>query len=119
MFIALNFIPISTSEIGHGYRHAAIGDGGRRQLAEALPFGGVVDVLVEWQTVVKAVDESVVHDEVHAAVAAHFLGFLFNLHGDGMEVVLQDFVAHLGRHEAVWVEMSALGEEAFGQLLVE
>ena len=59
MLIPLDLIPISAREIGHLDGHTAVGDGGCGQFAEAGPFGGVVDVLVERQAVLQAVDEAV------------------------------------------------------------
>ena len=112
--IPLDFIPVAAREIGHGYRHAAVGDRGSRQFAEARPFGGVVNVLVEGQAVLQAVNKAVVHNEVHAAVTAYFLGFLLNLYGDGVEVLLQDLVAHLGWYKTMRIKMLSFGQETFG-----
>ena len=45
--ISLNLVPIPAREVRHGNWHSTIGDGGCGQLAEAGPFSGIVDVLVE------------------------------------------------------------------------
>ena len=83
---AVELVPLAAGEVGHHDRHGAVVDGDFGEFHEGAPFGGVIDVLVQRETVVQAVDEAVVHDEVHAAVAAHFLGLGFNLLCDGMEV---------------------------------
>ena len=119
MLIAFHLIPVATREVGHLHRHTAIGDGGGGQLTEAGPFGGVVDVLVKRQAMLQAVDEAIVHDEVHAAMSANFLGFLFNLYRDGVEVFFHDHVAHLGRNEAVRVEFGAFGQETGGEFVLQ
>ena len=119
MAIALDFIPVTACEIRHLNGHSTIGDGGCGQFAEARPFGGVVNVLIERQTIMKAIDEAVVHDEVHAAVASHFLGFFLDFDRDGVEVFLHDFVAHLGGNKSMWVKMLTFGEETGGQLVLQ
>ena len=65
----------------------------------------------------QAVDEAIVHDEIHAAVAAHFLSLFLNFHSDGVEVVLHNLVAHLSGYKAMWVKMLVFGEETCGQLV--
>ena len=109
MVVSLNLIPVAAREIRHGNRHSAVGDGGCRQLTEAGPFGGIIDVFIEGQSMMQTVNQTVVHDEVHATVAAHFLGFLFNLHGDGVKVILQELIAHVGRYKTMWVKVLSFG----------
>ena len=67
----------------------------------------------------QAIDEAVVHDKVHAAVTTHFLGFFLDFDRDGVEVFLQDFVAHFGRNKCMWIKVLTFGEETGGQLVLQ
>ena len=115
MFISLYLVPVAACEVRHGDRHSSVGDAGCSQFAEARPFGGIVHVFVEGQTVLQAVDEAVVHDEVHAAVAAHFLGFGLDFLCNRMEVFSRNLVAHFCGHEGMRIEVLAFGEETLGK----
>ena len=64
---AFDFVPFAAGEVGHHDGHGTVVDGHFGELHEAAPLGGVIDVLVQREAVVQAVDEAGVHDEVHTA----------------------------------------------------
>ena len=109
-------IPVSTGEIREPDRHRAILKGDPAEFLDGAPFCRVIDILVKRKSVVQAVDQSVVHDEVHSAVAADSLGlFLYFL--DEIELVgIQQRI-----HDRLWhivVAVDGLDGDAGGRILV-
>ena len=49
---AIEFVPFATGEVGHHDGHGAVVDGDFGEFHQGAPRGGVVDVLVERETVV-------------------------------------------------------------------
>ena len=58
---------------------------------------------------VQAVDQAVVHDEIHAAVAADLLGLRLDFHGDRVLVTLHQRLPHLPGHEFVGAQILVVG----------
>ena len=87
VMVADLLLPGASGEVGDFDGGVAVGYGNAAELAQARPFGGVVDVLVQGQAVEQAVDEAVVHDVVHATVAAYLAGHLLGLDLDGVLVL--------------------------------
>ena len=111
---ALQVVPMAAGEVGHGHGRAVVVHGERAEFSQTAPLSQVVDVHVEGQTILQAVNHAGVHDEVHTAVAAYFLGHLAVLLQDGVLVLgLEGFLLSLG-HEAVRAEVVHLGRMAGG-----
>ena len=81
---AVEAVPFAAGEVGHDDRHGAVGDGDLREFHERTPLRRVIDVFVERQAVVEAVDQAVVHDEIHPAVATDLTGEHLYLPGNGV-----------------------------------
>ena len=96
---ALQLVPGTAGEVGDFHRHVPVLEGEPGERGDAAPFGEVVHVHVQRQAVAEAVDQAVVHDVVHPAVAAHFLGEGLEFgRQDGVRVLLEHLV---GRRAAV------------------
>ena len=84
-------LPCAPCEVGYFYRATAIQYRLLTELGDARPFGGIVDVHIQGESMVQAVDEAVIHDIVHL-VRGTFEGTFF---ADGsckrMLIVLQEF----------------------------
>ena len=72
-------IPVATSEVREFDRHGAVLERYAAELLDSAPFGAVIHILVERKAIAEAIDETVVHDEVHSSVAANHTGLLLNL----------------------------------------
>ena len=72
--IALHVVPVATGEVGHLDGLVAMVHGEGAQLGQTAPLAQVVHIYVERQAMLQTVDQTAVHNEIHTAVAAHFLG---------------------------------------------
>src|SRR5207247_7042165 len=63
-------LPPAAGEVGHRHRPAALGDRLLTQPRDRAPGRGVVDVLVGGPPAAQAFNEALVHEVVHAPVAA-------------------------------------------------
>ena len=59
-------------------------DGNFREFHQRTPLRRIIDIFVERQTVVEAVDQAVVHYEIHSAVTADLAGKVLYLPGYGV-----------------------------------
>ena len=87
-----------------------------RKRADARPLGRVVHVLIQRQAVAQAVDQPVVHDEVHAAVAADLAGLILDVPDDRILVLLHQRGLRLFGNEGVLAQVLVVGHAAPGQL---
>ena len=81
MAIALHVVPVTACEVGHLDGQVAVVHGDRAEFSQRAPFRHVIDVHVEWQSILQAVHQAGIHDEIHSAVSAHFLSH-FPVSGD-------------------------------------
>ena len=82
MPVTVGLVPVAAREVGNGHRDAVMFERHRRKGADARPFGRIVDILIQRQAMLQAVDQPVVHDEVHAAVTADLAGLGLDVEDD-------------------------------------
>ena len=114
--ITVDLVPVPTREVGHSHRSAVVFERHGRQRPDARPFGGIINVLIERQAVVQTVDQAVIHDEIHAAVAADLPGLRLDLHSNRMFVTLHQRLPHLPGHEAVAAQVLVVGHARLREL---
>ena len=90
---ALDTLPSSTSEVGEGNRCRLVLQRETSQVTDDRPFSEVIDVHIEGQTIAHAVDQTIVHDEVHTAVTTDLLSLLSDLLLDGVLVLLHQLIS--------------------------
>ena len=104
-FVALEVIPVSAGEVRNFNRSGAVDHRNRAEFGEAAPFGDVIDVQVHGEAVLEAVNNAVVHDEVHAAVAADLLSLFADFLDQRVLIFCDEGVFRRFREEAVGVEV--------------
>lgn len=83
---AFDFVLASASEIRDLDRSGTVLDGNGRKRTYAAPFRKVINIHIQRQTVAQAIDETVIHHEIHSAMSADSLGNLTDLCDERMSV---------------------------------
>ena len=109
MAVALDLVPCAAGEVGHSHRSRAVFYGELGQRSQRAPFGQVVHVHVKRQSIAQAVNQTVVHDIVHAAMSAYRLGIFSYFFDDGMGVLCFERCLLFGIQEVVGVEVFMIG----------
>ena len=104
MAIALNIVPVSACEVGEGDSGAVVVHRQRAELRQAAPLRHVVDIHIQGQAILQAVDKAGIHDVVHAAMT-HLTTQLAKLLNQGVAVGLHKHLALLRRYEAMGIEV--------------
>lgn len=105
MAVALNLLPSAPCKVRNGDRSGIVLYRDSRKLTEAAPFRKVVDIHVQRKAVVQAIYQTVVHYEVHSAVASYLFGHFFKFLDDRMFVFFHESGLHLGRNSPVHIEV--------------
>ena len=108
MTVTLLLVPVSTGEIGEAHGSTVVVHAQCAQLGQTAPFGQVIDIHVEGQTVLQAVHHSAVHDEVHTTVS-HVAAQFAILGQDGVIVFLGEGILLFLAQEHVCIEVVHLG----------
>jgi len=82
-------LPFAAGEVGDFDGSVSLGDGFDAEWADGRPGRGVVDVHVRWEAFAQALEEAIDHDEIHAAMAADFLGDFSLARPERMLVLLE------------------------------
>ena len=89
----MDLVPGAAGEIRDFDRGVAVLHRDLAELGETAPFGHIIDIHIERKAVPEAVDQTVVHNEIHSAVASDLLGKSLKLRGkDRVAVLLKQFV---------------------------
>lgn len=99
MAVALDLIPFATCKIRHEDRFAAIFDGSCRQVTDAGPLGRIINIHVKRLAVPEAPYQTVIHDEIHAAMSADRFRLLLNILDNRALILLQKFLIDISGNE--------------------
>ena len=101
VLVAFHFVPVTAREIGEFYRCAVVVERERAELSEGTPLCQVVNVHVEGQTVLEAVDHAGIHHVVHTAVTEFAAEFAEALSLADAAVVLDIYGAREQPHDGI------------------
>ena len=105
MTIAVNLVPTSTSKVRNGNWHRAVLDRYCTQLYRATPLGKVVDIHIQWKTILQTIYKSVIHNIVHTSVSTNLCCHDLGMRSYGVLVLLHKLLANLIRYATVAVEV--------------
>ena len=71
------------------------------EFSQSTPFGKVVNVHIERQTILQTVNKTTIHDEVHTSMTTNFFGHLAILLQNGRLIFLFKSLSFCVRHERV------------------
>ena len=109
MLVAVHNVPVTASEVGEGHGAVVVVHGQGAKLSQAAPFGKVVHVHIQGQTILQAVYHAHVHEEVHAAVTTYLLSHLTILLDDGVTIGLAQLLHVFLAHEGVGIQILQVG----------
>ena len=104
MLVTLLLVPETAGEIREGYGCAVVIHRDGTQLCQSTPLCQVVNVHIQWQTILQAVNQSGIHDKVHSSVT-HLTAQFTILLQNWVIVFLHQRSLLLGVHEAVSIEI--------------
>ena len=104
MLVTLLLVPETAGEVWEGYGCAVVIHRNGAQLSQRAPLSQIVNVHIQRQTVLQAVNQTGIHDEVHTSVT-HLAPQLTILLQDWVIVFLHQRSLLLLVHEAVSIEI--------------
>ena len=111
MLVALHIVPVTAGEVGEGNGSAVVVHREATEFSKTAPFGEVVNIHVEGQTILEAVNHTCIHHVVHTTVAHLTAQFAILLDDGALILGYEGVVLSLGQ-EAVAGEVVHLGLNA-------
>ena len=116
----MDLVPGAAGEVRDLDRGVAVLHRDLAELGETAPFGHIIDIHIERKAVPEAVDQTVVHNEIHSAVTADLLCESLKLRGkDRVTVFLKQLVQLFSRIDNLTAKILEVSGSAFSGVLTE